>query len=161
MRNFRHLRTRHLRRQQRGAALVEAIIVSVMLLMFMACGLFLHRLYAAQHKAIEQARLAAWSQALRGCQSAVDLNAVWQSTGENQAPPDVDTESAPGFFGTVGHTSGSASETAQADAHIGGSSYTVNASDSVACNEIAQDAKARNIESLIGYVTANVIPSMF
>jgi len=149
------------RRQQRGAALVEGIIVSVMLLTFMAGGFFLHRLYWAPQKALEQARLAAWSQALKGCQSAVDLNAVWQSTGASEAPIDVETESAPSFFGAVSHTSGSASESATAHARIGGGTYTLSASDSVACNEIPQDEKARNIESLLGYIISNVIPSMF
>ena len=161
MRTLQHLRDSRRRRKQRGAALVEAIIVSVMLMTFMAGGLFLHRLYAAQHKALEQARLAAWSQAMQGCQSAVDLNAVWQATGANEAPMDVETDSAPGFFGAVGRTSGSASESVTAQARLGGSTYTLSASDSVACNEIAQDVKKRNIESLIGYITANVVPSMF
>lgn len=161
MRSLRNSKRTCRRRGQRGAALVESVIVSAMLIIFMAGGLFLHRLYAAQHKAIEQARLAAWSQALRGCQSAVDLNAVWQGTGESAAPLDVDTESTPGFFGSVGHTSGSASETAKADAHSGAGSYTLTATDTVACNEIAQDPKARNVESLIGYITSNVVPSMF
>lgn len=148
------------RRRARGAALVEAIIVSAMLMTMMAGGLFLHRLYAAQHRALEEARLAAWSQALGGCNSGIDLGAVWRETGASDAPVDVQTESAPGFFGAVGHTSGSASKTASAHARVGGGSYTLTASDSVACNEIAQDPRG-DVASLIGYITSNVVPSFF
>jgi uncharacterized membrane protein len=153
------LRSRRRRREQRGAVLVEAIVVSAMLMMFMASGLFLNRLYVAQHRAIEQARLAAWSQAMQGCAGAVDLDVVWQGAGANEAPVDVDTESAPSFFGAVHHTSGSASQTASAHQRAGGGSFTLNASDSVACNEVPQNG--RNIASLVGNITSNVIPSFF
>lgn len=146
-------------RDQRGAALVEAIIVSAMLMTFMAGGLFLHRLYVAQHKASEEARLAAWSQAMQGCSSAVDLNSVWQGAGATEMPVDVDTDSAPSFFGAVSHASGSASKTARAHARVGGGSYTLSASDSVACNEIPQQGRA--VASLIGYITSNIVPSFF
>ena len=148
------------RRQARGAALVEAIIVSGMLMTLMAGGLFLHRLYAAQQKALGEARLAAWSQALAGCNSGIDLGAVWAEAGESGEPIDVETDSAPSFFGAVGHTSGSASQTAAAHARIGGGSYTLSASDSVACNEIAQN-KRGDVASLLGYITSNVVPSFF
>lgn len=153
-------RTSRVRRgRARGAALVEGIIVSTMLMIFMAGGLFFHRLYAAQHNALEEARLAAWSQAMQGCASAVDLNAVWQGAGATEAPVDVETDAAPGFFGALNHTSGSASKTASAHAKVGGGSYTLSASDSVACNEVPQTG--RNVASLVGAITSNVIPSFF
>ena len=148
------------RRLARGAVLVEGIIVSSMLITLMAGGLFLHRLYVAQIKALEDARLAAWSQALQGCSSGIDLSGIWQEAGESSAPLDVDTDSAPSFFGAVSHTDGSASETATADARIGGMSYTLSVKDTVACNEIPQNQRGDAI-SLIGYITANVIPSFF
>lgn len=153
------MRRSTLARRQRGAVLVEAIIVSSMLMIFMASGLFLHRLYVAQHKAIEEARLAAWSQAMQGCSGAVDLNSVWQGAGATEMPVDVDTDSAPGFFGAVSHTSGSASKTASAHARAGGGSYTLSSSSSVACNEIPQ--QGRNVANLVGYITSNIIPSFF
>jgi len=148
------------RRSARGAALVEGVIVSSLLMTLMAGGLFLHHLYLAQIKAIERARLAAWSQALHGCNSSVDLAGIWRDAGESSAPMDVDTESTPSFFGAVGHESGRASETATAHARAGGKSYTQRIEDSVACNEIAQDARG-DVLSLVGYITANVIPSFF
>lgn len=147
------------RRSQRGAALVEAIIVSSMLMTFMAGGLFLHRLYVAQHKAIEQARLAAWSQAMQGCAGAVDLGSVWQGAGASEPPVDVETESVPSFFGAVNHTAGSASQTATAHARVGGGSYTMTTTNNVACNEIPQTG--RNVASLVGNITSNIIPSFF
>lgn len=133
--------------------------MSGMLITFMAGGLFLHRLYVAQHKALEEARLAAWSQALQGCSSAVDLNAVWQNAGASEMPVDADADSAPSFFGAVSHTTGSASRTASAHARVGGGSYTLSANDSVACNEIPQNG--RNVANLVGYITSNIIPSFF
>ncbi|HEY0468521.1 MAG TPA: hypothetical protein VGC79_30210 [Polyangiaceae bacterium] len=148
------------RRRARGAVLVEGIIVSSMLITLMAGGLFLHRLYVAQIRALENARLAAWSQALQGCSSAIDLSAIWQEAGESSDPLDVDTDSAPSFFGTVSHTSGSASETASADARVSDKTYELIAKDSVACNEIPQNKRGDAI-SLIGYIAANVIPSFF
>jgi len=148
------------RRRARGAVLVEGIIVSSMLITLMAGGLFLHRLYVAQIKALEDARLAAWSQALQGCSSAIDLGAIWSDAGESAAPLDVDTDSAPSFFGIVSHTSGSTSETVSADARITDKAYKLSAKDSVACNEIPQNKRGDAI-SLIGYIAANVIPSFF
>jgi len=148
------------RRHARGAVLVEGIIVSSMLITLMAGGLFLHHLYVAQIKALEDARLAAWSQALSGCSTGVDLGGIWQDAGESSAPIDVDTDSAPGFFGTVSHTGGSARESATADARVGGLTYTLSVKDTVACNEVPQNERGDAI-SLIGYITANVIPSFF
>jgi hypothetical protein len=148
------------RRLARGAVLVEGIIVSSMLITLMAGGLFLHRLYVAQVKALQDARLAAWSQALQGCSSAIDLGGIWGEAGESSTPLDVDTDSAPSFFGAVSHTSGSASKTASADARVSSKTYTLSVKDSVACNEIAQDERGDAI-SLIGYISANVIPSFF
>jgi len=148
------------RRTSRGAALVESIIVSSLLMTFMAGGLFLHRLYAAQHRALMQARLAAWSQAMKGCNSAVDLNAIWREAGNADAPTQVDTESTPAFFGAVGHTSGSASQSASASARAGGDSHTLSASNSVACNEVANDDRG-DVAGLIGYISGSVLPHFF
>ena len=147
-------------RRARGAVLVEGIIVSSMLITLMAGGWFLHRLYVGQIKALQDARLAAWSQALQGCNSGVDLGGIWHEAGESSAPLDVDTDSAPSFFGTVSHTRGSASETATADARVGGKTYMLSAEDSVACNEVPQNERGDAI-SLIGYISANLIPSFF
>ena len=151
---------RKARRRGRGAVLVEGIIVSSILILLMAGGLFLHHLYVAQIKALEDARLAAWSQGLQGCSEAVDLGGIWRDAGESSAPIDVDTDSAPSFFGAVSHTGGSARETVTAEARLGGKSTTLTVTDTVACNEVPQNQRGDAI-SLIGYITANVIPSFF
>lgn len=148
------------RKRARGSVLVEGIIVASMLTLMMAGGLFLHRLYVAQMKAIGDARLAAWSQALKGCNSGVDLSGIWRDAGESSAPVDVDTDSTPSFFGAVSHNSGSASETATPDALIASKSYRMTVNDSVACNEVAQNPRG-DVLSLVGYISANVIPSFF
>src|SRR6478752_8976730 len=148
------------RGRARGAALVEGIVVTSMLMTMMAGGLFLHHLYLAQMKAIGDARLAAWSQALKGCNAGVDLGAIWSEAGESSAPVDVDTDSTPSFFGAVSHDSGSSSETAKPDKVIGTKTYKVAVTDSVACNEIPQN-KRGDILSLVGYISANVVPSFF
>jgi hypothetical protein len=154
------LRSRR-RRTARGAALLEAIIVSGMLMTLMAGGLFLHRLYVAQHQALEDARLVAWSRALQGCSSSgIDLHAVWNQAGAAAEPIDVESEVAPGFFGNVSHTTGSATHSAKAHARVGGGNFTLSASDSVACNEIAQSPRGDALD-LLGYITASVVPSLF
>jgi hypothetical protein len=148
------------RKRMRGAVMVEGIIVATMLTLMMAGGLFLHQLYTAQMKALGDARLAAWTQALKGCNSAVDLTGIWQEAGESSAPVDVETDSTPSFFGAVSHNSGSSSETAKLDKVIGTKAYKVTINDSVACNEIPQN-KRGDILSLVGYIGANVVPSFF
>ena len=148
------------RKRARGAVLVEGIIVASMLTLMMAGGLFLHQLYVAQMKAIGDARLAAWSQAMKGCNSGVDLAGIWKDAGESSAPIDVDTDSTPSFFGAVSHNSGSASETATTDKQIGSKTYKVTVNDSVACNEVAQNPRG-DVLSLVGYISANLIPSFF
>jgi hypothetical protein len=125
------------RKLARGAALVEGIVVVSLLMTIMAGGLFLHHLY-----------------------SGVNLGGIWSDAGESAAPIDVDTDAAPSFFGVVSHTSGSASETASAHARAGGKSYTLSASDTVACNEVPQNERG-DVLSLVGYISANIIPSFF
>ncbi|HYQ44856.1 MAG TPA: hypothetical protein VER11_22880 [Polyangiaceae bacterium] len=148
------------RGRARGAALVEGIVVTSMLMTMMAGGLFLHHLYLAQMKAIGDARLAAWSQALKGCNAGVDLGAIWSEAGESSAPIDVDTDSTPSFFGAISHNSGSASESATPHERVGNKSYKLSVEDSVACDEIPQNQRG-DVISLIGYVSGNVVPKFF
>lgn len=53
--------------RQRGAVLVEGLIVAVLLTVFLACGLFFHRLYSSKLATLRQARAEAWDAALAGC----------------------------------------------------------------------------------------------
>ena len=157
VKTFIRLRSRS---RVRGAVLVEGIIVVSMLITMMIGGLFLHHLYLAQMKALGDARLAAWSQALQGCNSGADLGGIWRDAGESEAPVDVDTDSAPAYFGAVSQTSGSASEIPVAHERLGGKSYTLSVTDSVACNEVPQNPRG-DVLSLVGYISANIVPSFF
>lgn len=143
------------RRASRGAALVESLIVSSLLMTFMAAGLFLHRLYLAQQKAVEDARRAAWSQAMKGCNPSVVLQAIWQDV--SSGPPSLAEATLPPFFGVVSHTSGSASHSASAHARAGGGSYTLTATDTVVCNEIGNDEQG-DIAGLVRYIGTNTLP---
>ncbi len=138
--------------------MVEAIIVSGLLVTMMGAGLFLHRVYAAKHRALQDARLAAWLKS-NDCHSAIDMGAVWTQTGLAGEPMDVETQSLPGFFGAVGHTTGSASHQAAANSRGAGGDRTLSASHTVACNEVSQD-KRGDAASLLGYMTSNLVPTL-
>jgi hypothetical protein len=146
------------RRHSRGAVLVEAVIVSAMLMTMMAGGLFLHRLYYAKIQGMGDARAAGWSQALQGCDSPIDLNAVWHQTGATAAPGSVDTGSVPGFFGEISHASGSGSGTAAAHARVGGGSYTLSTSNTIACDEKPQPERG-DLASLLGFIQSSFVPN--
>lgn len=134
---------------------MESLIVSALLMTFMAAGLFLHRLYRAQQKAIEDARRAAWSGAMQGCDPGVVLQAIWQDV--SSGPPTFNDAALPPFFGVVSHTSGSASHTASAHARAGGGAYTLSATNQVVCNEIANDKRGDAV-GLLKYIGASTLP---
>ncbi|RYZ05491.1 MAG: hypothetical protein EOO73_19770 [Myxococcales bacterium] len=143
------------RRARRGAALVESLIVSALLMTFMAAGLFLNRLYLAQQKAVEEARRTAWSQAMKGCNPSVVMQAIWEDVKDG--PPTLAEATLPAFFGVVSHTSGSASHSASAHARAGGGSYTLTATDTVVCNEIGDNGKG-DIAGLLSFIGTNTLP---
>lgn len=55
------------KRCSRGAVLVEGLIVSMLMMMFVAAVLFTHRLYASKMMTVLQAREGAWLHVLPGC----------------------------------------------------------------------------------------------
>jgi hypothetical protein len=139
---------------------VEALIVAAMLMTLLAGGLFFHRLYTTQERVMGEARQAAWSKALRGCSSTVDLGSIWADVGPNAAPIDIESEATPSFFGAVRLVGGSANGSVSSPARIGGGSYAMNIKNSVACNEIVAENKRGDLANLLGYVTSNVLPSL-
>jgi hypothetical protein len=133
-----------------------------MLMLFMAGGLFLHRLYSAQQKALREARLAAWSQAAKGCQSSIDLGDIWREVvhgGGDSGGASDPLSGVSGFFGVVSHTSSRATQSASASSRIGGGSYSLSASDTIACNEIANDSRG-DAHALWAYVSEAVWPKV-
>ena len=63
---------------ERGAILVESLIVCTLLITSLVCALFFHRLYAAKLRAIREARFLVWQAANSpGCGgSSIDLQAI-------------------------------------------------------------------------------------
>jgi hypothetical protein len=156
------LRSRRLqeRRRARGAVFIEALIVSCMLILMMASGVFFHRLYFKRLETVGDARAAVWTQALVGCNQGANLDAISQSNGVNAPDITIDTESVPSFFGSVQHTRGSASGTVNAPAQLGSTSYTLAMTTTVACNEIPA-SKRGDVKSIISYFSSTLIPSFF
>lgn len=143
----------------RGAVLVEAVILCSLFALIMAGAIFFHRLYFTKIKVVEEARAAVWTQAMRGCNDAADLGAIW-SAGSNANGGEIDTDSTPSFFGAIGHTEGSSARTVAKPSIVGGDDYPLAVTSRVACNEIPGDARG-DIKSIIGFAAANLIPSFF
>lgn len=55
------------RMRQRGALLIEALIVIMSMVLIMMCIMFFHGLYVSKHDTIQAARSQAWQAALPGC----------------------------------------------------------------------------------------------
>lgn len=143
----------------RGAVLVEAVILCSLFALIMAGAIFFHRLYFTKIKVVEEARAAVWTQAMRGCNEAADLGAIW-SAGSDANGGDIDTESTPSFFGAIAHTEGTSARTVEKPSIVGGDDYPLTITSRVACNEVPGDARG-DIKSIIGYAAANLIPSFF
>jgi hypothetical protein len=69
-------------RRARGAAILEGLIVTALVTLFLASAIFLHGAYQAKLFAIRAARVGAWSSALQGCGSGVDVSAVGGSIAD-------------------------------------------------------------------------------
>jgi len=134
-----------MRRRQRGregAALVEAVIASALLLIMLAAIVFVHHLYVAKMDTIVQARAEAWAGGLDGCGGgliAAMLDNVGLITALNEAE-NHDLVDAPEWVTDMGREVGHADpKTVSAGAPLSGGSYTLNHSTSVPCNEFAED----------------------
>jgi hypothetical protein len=161
-------RRRARRRRARGAVFVESIIVISMLMLMLAGGLFFHRLYSMKLKAVREARLAAWTPALRGCPTGLGFpavaGAVWNSV-ESLANCDSingagcvvqglstsGTTDPPDWMGTSGASMPDAVRyEVRNDSKLGGRSFAVSSQNRVACNETPQH-ESGDIWSLVDY----------
>ncbi|HEX4339111.1 MAG TPA: hypothetical protein VH062_24555 [Polyangiaceae bacterium] len=98
-----HERTRRpLRRLERGAVMIEAVMVSMVLAIAFAGGIFFHGLFAAKMKANRDARLDVWTRAIKGCSSKLEGEDTLLDPSESAPLEEVDLASPPGFF-QVGH----------------------------------------------------------
>ncbi len=151
------------RRKGRGAVLVEGIIVSSMLMLMMASALFFNSLYSQKLKTMRVSRAAAWEKALPGCNSAVELVALWQAVGVADAASggaldglNDDSTNAPEWL-SVGRQMDSESATVTADRLVGGS-YNVATRNSVVCNEKGDDHRG-DIIAVLQQMWTVLIPS--
>jgi len=152
------------RRRSRGAVFVEGIIVVAMLTIMMASALFFHRLYAMKLQTMRESRVAAWSKALPGCNSAVELVALWQAIGLTDAASggaldglNDDSSGAPKWL-EVGRQEDVKTATVTQDALIGGSTFNLKTTNSVVCNEVGDDHRG-DVISVLKYMWDAIIPS--
>lgn len=151
------------RRRGRGAVLVEGAIVISMLMIMMGSALFFHRLYAMKLQTLRTSRAAAWGKALPGCNSAVELVALWQAVGvANAASGDAfdglneDSNDAPKWM-AVGRQEDVKSATVTEDQIVGGQSFNVKTIQSVVCNEKGDDTRG-DIIGVLEYMWDAIIP---
>jgi threonine dehydrogenase-like Zn-dependent dehydrogenase len=157
------LRRLRRRRLSGGAVLVEGVIVIAMLLIMMASALFFHRLYAMKLETMRASRAAAWGKALPGCNSAVELVALWQAVGvANAASGDAfdglneDSNDVPKWM-EVGRQADVKSATVNMDQVIGGKSFELKTVNSVVCNEKGDDTRG-DIIGVLQYMWDAIIP---
>ena len=151
------------RQRSRGAVLVEGIIVIAMLMIMMASALFFHRLYATKLATMRLSRAAAWSKALPGCNSAVELVALWQAVGvANAASGDTfdglneDSNDVPKWM-EVGRQADVKTATLKEDQIIGSKTYDLKTVNSVVCNEKGDDTRG-DIIGVLQYMWDAIIP---
>jgi hypothetical protein len=146
-------------RRQRGAVLIEAAIVSGLLMTLFAGAVFFHRIYSAKIQSIREARLAAWQAAEVGCDSLLGLPQV-----ANLVPFDdcldfscslgglgVESEQAPDWLESLGAKTGEGTNVVVSPTRIGGQSYAMAAHNRVICNERNRSERG-DILSLFGYI---------
>ncbi|HMI83524.1 MAG TPA: TadE family protein [Polyangiaceae bacterium] len=96
------------RKGQRGAALVEMLVVVPVFIVLFAGMIFLHRTVAKTQRSMLAARLEAWKSAMSGC----------AANGDSMPQPDLtsDMNGAPGsdasILAKIGYATGTASDVA-------------------------------------------------
>ena len=142
---------------------MEGIIVAGMLTIMVSGALFFHYLYSTKLKTMQESRAAAWGKALPGCNSAVELVALWQAVGvANAASGDAldglsdDSNSVPQWL-EVGRQADVKSAAITSDAILGGHSYNLSTLNSVVCNEKGDDHRG-DIIGVLQYMWDAIIP---
>lgn len=150
-------------RRQRGAIFVEAIIVSAMLMIMLAGGIFFHRMYQAKLQAVREARLGAWQTAEQGCATMMGAGQLFSLVADGDCAGDncsvgglgVESEEKPGWL-EIGAETGQASYTVSAHALAGGGAHTMRAYNRVICNERRQNRRG-DLTSIGDYILDAVI----
>lgn len=131
------------RRAQAGAVLVEGLIVSGVLALLLACGVFFHQVYSAKLATLREARAEAWLAALRGCGGGLAaglLNQLPVITALSEAD-EAGLIDAPEWLTEMGRGVGEgAPVTVSAAPLLGGGTYTMRTRRDVACTDYADHA---------------------
>lgn len=152
--------------------------MSALLITMILGGLFFHRLYAAKLRAIREARFLVWQSAnSRGCGGTnIDLQdivtqavaGIGRSSGGSGATEPArfragvagGSRVAPSFFGAIAQRSQTNSSRAAAPGSLGGGSYELRASNTVACNE-TPGAPRGDMLSIFGFAARNVLAGVW
>jgi hypothetical protein len=130
-------------RRRRGAVLVEGLVVSAMLALFLACVVFVHALYTNKMAGIATAREQAWTRALPGCGGGLAmglLNSVGVITALNEVDESSDSIDLPDWMANHARGVGEpAAVTVTTSAPMTAASFSLQTRTSVACNEVADD----------------------
>lgn len=142
-------------RRQRGAAMIEALIVIPFFIMIFVLSIFLNNLYTEKLKTIRETKQCVWTSAMKGdCQGGCgqsntknlgdkDLDQGAESN-PSQGHPQVDKWLTKTFSETDQTKTGSASASS-VDGIVTGFSVQVGTKQIAMCNEIPEDAQFRSI----------------
>lgn len=142
---------------------VEAAIVSTMLTIMLAGGVFFHALYANEMRAARDARLTAWQQAEEGCPSNFGVGQLFNYVSINNCRDEscsvgglsTQSDSKPDWL-EMGARVGEVTRTVTADEQIDGRSFTMRAYNRVVCNERRQNPRG-DLASIGDYILDAVI----
>jgi hypothetical protein len=151
---------------ERGAVLIESLIVSTLLITSLICALFFHRVYVAKLRAIREARFLVWQAANSpGCGGAnIDLKGILAEALSGSAsalerppvPAAGASRVAPSFFGAIAQRSQTSSNSVTAPEALGARAYSMRAVDTVACNETPASPRG-DMLSIFGFAAKNVL----
>lgn len=129
--------------RRRGAVLIEGLVVSAMLAIFLACFVFVHALYTNKLATIAMAREQAWTRALPGCGGGLAmglLNSLGTVTALNEVDESSDSIDLPDWMANHARGVGEpAAISVSTSAPMSARSFSLQTRSSVACNEVADD----------------------
>jgi hypothetical protein len=139
------------------------VIVIGMLMIMMASALFFHRLYVTKLSTMRLSRAAAWGKALPGCNSAVELVALWQTvalanaaSGDSLDGLNEDSNDVPRWM-EVGRQADVKMATLTEDRLIGNKTFDLKTVNSIVCNEKGDDDRG-DIIGVLQYMWDSIIP---
>lgn len=132
------------RRDERGAALIEAVVVIPFFILIFVCIIFVGKIYAEKERAMRTSKERAWTAAMSSC-SGKDVK-----TGSDGSPTLTgvntnDARHASGAPGTdrmsrsYGSVISDVSYDVRADLQLGGYTKSMKSRTKVMCNEVAED----------------------